>query len=148
MAGPTDTAIRELLDRSAIRDLLLRYAQGVDRRDLTLVAACFVPGAAYEGSLGHGTIETALDGLHARMSRYTSTMHFIGNQHIELDGDRATSETYALAYHQFEADGLPQLRIVAVRYFDELVRRGDAWRICRRLVKMDWQRTDRLDAPP
>src|SRR5574341_1167403 len=114
MADPTGTAIGELLDRSAIRDVLLRYARGVDRRDLTVVAACFVPGAVYEGSLGHGTIETALDGLQARMNRYTSTLHFIGNQYIELDGDRATSETYALAYHQFEADGLPQLRVVAV----------------------------------
>ena len=35
--------VETLLDRAAIRDVLLRYARGVDRRDLAMVRACFMP---------------------------------------------------------------------------------------------------------
>jgi 3-phenylpropionate/cinnamic acid dioxygenase small subunit len=138
-------AVRELLDRAAIRDVLLRYARGVDRRDLDLVASCFVPGAEYDGALGHGTVETALTALRKSLERYQSTMHFMGNQLIEVAGDTASSETYAVAYHRLlPGEGEPALFVVGVRYLDDLVRAGDGWRISRRTVKMEWQKRDQL----
>src|SRR5262249_30642744 len=72
--------LRELCDRAAIHDLLMRYARGVDRRDLDQVAACFAPDAGYEGSLGVGTIDVALAALRERMDRYQVTMHFLANE--------------------------------------------------------------------
>ena len=134
-----DQALGQLLDRAAIHDVLLRYARGVDRRDLDLVAACFTPDAAYEGSLAHGTIADALAALRVAVTRYTSTLHFLGNQVIELDGDAARSETYALAHHLLP-DGT--LRIVAVRYLDELVRQNGGWFIRRRVAQREWERTE------
>jgi hypothetical protein len=53
-------ALQALLDRTAIHDLIMRYARGVDRRDLDLVASCFATDAAYEGSLGTGGIDVVL----------------------------------------------------------------------------------------
>jgi len=145
MNRTTDEAVRELADRAAIQDVLLRYARGVDRRDLDLVAACFTADASYEGALARGTIADALDTLRNRMARYDSTMHFIGNQLVEITGDTASSETYAVAYHRLTEAGIAKLFTVGVRYVDELVRCGDCWRIRRRVVTTEWQRTETLE---
>ena len=139
-----DVALRQLLDRAAIQDVLLRYARGVDRRDLDLVASCFTPDAAYDGSLARGTIVDALAALRVAVTRYARTLHFLGNQLIELDGDQARSETYALAHHQLP-DGTH--RVVAVRYLDELVRQQARWLIRRRVVHREWQRDEAPPAP-
>jgi ketosteroid isomerase-like protein len=144
MSRTTDEAVRKLADRAAIQDVLLRYARGVDRRDLVLVASCFTADASYNGALASGTITDALARLRDRMSRYESTMHFIGNQLVEVNGDTAGSETYAVAYHRLAGKGPATLFTIAVRYLDEWVRDGDGWRIRRRVVKTEWQRTEAL----
>lgn len=145
MPSTTDPALRELLDRVAIHDVLLRYARGVDRRDLDLVASCFTPDASYEGALGRTGIAEALTNLRAALSRYRSTLHFLGNQMIELAGDAARSETYALAYHRLSDD---RNLVVAVRYLDELVRRGEGWVIRGRVARLEWQRYEVLEPSP
>ena len=147
MSISTEAAVRQLLDRAAIHDVIMRYARGVDRRDLGLVAACFTPDAAYEGALGQGKIDTALAAMRERMSRYESTMHFMGTQLIEISGDSAKSETYAIAYHQLSDDGERRNLAVGVRYLDDLVRRDEQWLICRRVVKLEWQRHDVVVLP-
>ncbi len=148
MTSTTEAAVRALIDRAAIHDVLLRYARGVDRRDFDLVASCFMRDAAYEGALAHGRIEDALAALPARMARYASTMHFMGNQLIELAGDTATSETYTVAYHRLRAGNGQADRTLGLRYLDDFIRDGAQWRICKRVVKVDWERTDPVLPPP
>jgi ketosteroid isomerase-like protein len=143
-----DDAVRMLIDRAAIRDLLLRYARGVDRKDLALVASCFTPDATYEGALASGTARDALAALPARMGRYESTMHFIGNHLIEFAGDTATSEAYAVAYHRQQLGGRAVDLVVGIRYLDELVRRSDQWLIRHRQVRREWTRSDAVVPPP
>lgn len=133
----TDGPVRALLDRAAIHDVLLRYANGIDRRDLPLVASCFTPDAVYDGTLGRGTIRDALAALPAALDRYRRTLHFLGNQMIVVTGDAATSEAYCLAHHELRAGGR---HVVAIRYEDALVRDGDGWRIRARLVQREWER--------
>ena len=147
MKSTTETALRDLVDRAAIHDLLMRYARGVDGRDVDLVASCFTSDASYEGALGKGGIDKALAALRERMTRYERTMHFMGNQLIEVSGDRARCETYAIAYHQLNEDGELRNLAVGVRYLDDLVRRGEQWFICNRLVKLEWQRQDKVTLP-
>jgi SnoaL-like domain len=142
MAPVDEAALRALLDRAAIHDLLLRYARGVDRRDLPLVASCFTPDASYDGILGKGGVVDALAALGRAMARYEGTMHFLGNQTIELAGDRARSETYCVAHHRPSSAEGSGSRVVAVRYLDELVRVGGGWLICARVVKREWERGD------
>jgi 3-phenylpropionate/cinnamic acid dioxygenase small subunit len=139
--------LQSLLDRAAIQDVLLRYARGVDRRDLALVASCFTADAAYDGTLARGLIGDALAQLPRAFARYESSTHFVGNQLITLDGDQASSETYTIAYHRLT--GAPRRdRTVAVRYEDDLVRTTDGWRIRRRVVRLDWERTDVVEPSP
>jgi hypothetical protein len=50
---PADAELRGVVDQFAIRDLLLRYARGIDRRDLDLVRSCYHADAVDEhGSYG------------------------------------------------------------------------------------------------
>lgn len=142
-----DLAVQDLIDRSAIQGLLVRYAHAVDRRDLTTVAECFTQDASYKGSLGEGTIQAALAALRDRMERYESTMHLLGNQLIEIDGDRARSETYAIAHHRTNANGDLRLLVVGVRYEDDLVRHEGRWLIRHRVVHMEWERDDAVFLP-
>ena len=137
--------VQTLLDRAAIRDVLLRYARGVDRRNLAMVRSCFAPDCAYEGTLARGTIADALASLAERLGRYAGTMHLMGNQLITVDGDAATSETSCVAYHRL-ADGGTDF-VTGVRYLDDLSRDGDDWRIRRRAVRLDWQRHDAVALP-
>jgi 3-phenylpropionate/cinnamic acid dioxygenase small subunit len=141
-------AVQALIDRAAIHDLIMRYARGVDRRDLELVASCFAPDAAYDGALGTGGIDVVLAALRERMPRYRTTMHFLTNPLIEVQGDHASCETYALVYHRLESEDDAEDFIVGVRYLDELARRPDGWRIISRRTAMEFQRYDGVVLPP
>ena len=141
-------AVQALIDRAAIHDLIMRYARGVDRRDLELVASCFAADAAYDGSLGSGGIDVVLAALRERMPRYRTTMHFLTNPLIEVQGDRATCETYALVYHRLESEDDAEDFIVGVRYIDEMARHSDGWRITSRKTAMEFQRYDAVVLPP
>jgi len=140
--------LKQLCDRAAIHDLIMRYARGVDHRDLALVESCFAPAAGYEGGLGVGTIDVALAALRERMQRYQATMHFMANQLVELRGDRAHCETCALVYHRLQADEDGQDYIVGVRYLDDLERHGDGWWIVHRTARLEFQRYDAVVLPP
>lgn len=128
-----------LADRDAVRDVLLRYAAGVDAKDVARVAACFAPDAAYAGALGAGTIADALPRLSAAMQRYTATTHRLGPQAIVLDGDHARVTTDCIAHH-VRADGGQQT--VAVTYDDTLARHPDGWRIVARRATTRWAREE------
>jgi hypothetical protein len=139
-----DTALRGLIDRQAIQDVLLRYCRGIDRRDFDLVRSCYHDDA-YDL---HGSYEGGPDGFIEHVSRnlpeWDATMHFIGNQLIELDGDIARCESYCVSHHRKEATGTePALdMVIGLRYVDRMERRAGAWRIAHHVCAMEWSRVD------
>lgn len=135
------TTLDRLADALAIRDLLYRYARGVDRRDLDLVRSCFAPDARYEGALARGTVADMLAALPAAMDRYAVTMHFMGEPAATIAGATARSETPTLAYHVLR-DPPGRVRTVAVRYDDVLARTGAGWLVVARRVHRRWERID------
>ena len=133
------TTAETLAATLAVRDVLYRYARGVDRRDPTLVASCFAPGAAYEGALASGTIADMLAALPAAMARYVTTLHFMSEPAVIVDGAVARAETPTVAYHVLpDARGL---RTVGVRYFDRFAVGPTGWWIVARRVERCWERT-------
>ena len=132
-----ETIARELKDRDEIARLIRSYADGVDRRDWALVRSCFSDDAEAQGSRSTGPIEPYLAALRPGVEFFPTTMHFMGNQLVELDGDTAEVETYAVAYHwKGEVAGTdhPENLVVGVRYLDTVERREEGWRITRRRV--------------
>ena len=140
-----------LLEKAAIRETLLRYAAGIDRRDWDLMLSCFTEDvwAIFQGNdLGRGRdkilayINTAAAGF-----RIVSSIHMLANMYIELDGARATADSYGIGYLVFDAGSGPTLRTRHLHYIDNLVRNDDgSWLIAKRVLTNDWERLTTVDA--
>ncbi len=127
-----------LRDRAVIKDVYSRYAYGVDSLDLELVRSVFDPACVVVGTMEQGTLDDYLLGLEEGLAAYDATMHFKGNQYIDIDGDEAFVETWVIGYHM-EAAGSPiDSLVLALRYKDDLRRAGDDWKIVRREAVRQW----------
>ena len=93
-----------------------------------LVRSCFRDGAVVEGSRMTGPVDVYLRDLEPAVARYAATMHFMGNQLVDVEGDTGRCETYAVAYHWAVLPaGTPDEGnlVMAVRYLDSTVRVGE-----------------------
>lgn len=166
-------ALQRLVDKDEIRDLMARYARGVDRADWAAVRETY-HADAYDD---HGDYKGGIDGFiefaSSRTGGATQVMHFLGECLIEFASpDVAVVETYFFTAHtlgpeaqrQYAAgDGRSAVQLSQYgRYVDRAERRGGVWRIAHRIVvfeatrlavgavpalKPDWaaQRRDRND---
>lgn len=144
----TSGSIDLVADRAEIYAALVRYCRGVDRRDLEMIRSTY-HADAYDD---HGSYKGDLDGFIEFVkkevySRFRTTMHKLGQALIEIDGDTATSETYAICHHVATEDGRDVSdSVMGIRYLDRFERREDrVWRISRRELRWEWIRTDALD---
>jgi 3-phenylpropionate/cinnamic acid dioxygenase small subunit len=133
------TATRYLLDRVQIEDLAKRYAHAIDGRDWDAVDACFAVDAFVQGTQSSGPYPAYIAGLRVGVESYRTTMHFFGNQRVDIDGDSAHLVTYGIAYHLGSADGTADF-VIGVRYIDDVVRSGEGWIIAKRTVQGIWRR--------
>ncbi len=120
-----------IADRLAVQDVMTRYANGVDTRDLDLYASAFTPGVVVSGFGGAEVIEGReawVDYVRKALERFGVTQHLMGNYVVELRGDEATMRTYVQATHVLADDPKSTLTLWAT-YHDELVRDGAVWRI-------------------
>ncbi|MCC6381284.1 MAG: nuclear transport factor 2 family protein [Dehalococcoidia bacterium] len=121
----------EIADRLAVQDVMIRYATSVDARDMERYASCFTKDVAVSG-FGPGPMhgrEAFLAYVTEALQRFKATQHLLGNQVVELQGDRATLRTYVQATHVLAAQPDTTLTLWAT-YHDELVRHDGEWRIC------------------
>lgn len=127
-----------LEDRLALRELAYRYARAVDRRDWALAEQLFTPECVLVGP-GYELVgrDRILAGLR-RIDRYAATQHSVHNQLVEIEGDRASGETYCTAHHLYERDGRRRRLSWGIRYQDRCSRAEGAWRYERRELLLDW----------
>lgn len=141
----SDARVESLLARCEITDVLYRYCRGIDRRDFDLVRSCYHPDATEDHGDYLGDIEGFVTRTARNLARCERTMHLIGNVLIDVDGEVARSEAYALAYHRLPAVGEgrgARDRVVGLRYLDVFARRGGRWLIASRRCACEWTRTD------
>jgi len=115
--------------------------------DRDLVLSCYWPGAHDDHGAFHGTAEEFVEWLEV-LRHYDSTMHFVGNQLVEIDGDTARAESYCVAYHRRGAQDGEQGHdlVLGLRYVDRMERRDGEWRIADRKCAFDWSRIDPVTA--
>jgi hypothetical protein len=140
--------VHRLRDHEEIRQLLYRYARGVDRADLDLIRSVYAAGGTdrhgpFDGP-GEEFAEVVVDG--AKQVWNWVGNHHITNMSVHLDGDRARAEVYFLAFHPHADNGHPEMGIISGRYLDVLERQGERWGIVRRVVVSDWTR-NHIDGP-
>jgi hypothetical protein len=141
-----------LADEQAIRDVLHRYAYGLDVGDFDMQRACFAEDveAEYGGHRLPPGVESIMK-LNRGAAGFVSTMHHAGTTVIlGLTGDTAETEHYAIAYLLARVpDGSHRLTARGVRYSDRFRREDGAWRICRRVHRVLWSTTaDAIASPP
>lgn len=135
---PSDEAmLRQILDKEAIRDVLLKYTRGMDRCDDAIMAQSYHKDAREDHVDYVGPalefIECARIG---HQSHFDGHSHYITNQSIELDGDIAHVESYFLAALWRKAG---PAQMVGGRYVDRVERRSGQWGIVRRACIVEWQ---------
>lgn len=136
-----------LLDRECIREAMGRYSRGVDRLDVELIRSAYHEDAFDDHGPFKGTREEFIAWVVPFMRReYTSTSHHLTSQTIEVDGDVAWVETYAIVTQLKEKDGQTLQLVANTRYADRFEKRDGDWRIARRVVILDTARTDTVAA--
>jgi hypothetical protein len=138
-------------DRVAIADLLARYADAVDRRDLDALDDVFTPDAtidfsAFGGSTGD--LGETKRFLTDSLALFRRTQHMMGLPLISVTGDEASART---ACHNpmliDNADGTTSVWLIGLWYDDALVRTRDGWRIRHRRQDRCYFVTGLTDAP-
>jgi hypothetical protein len=123
--------LRDLTDRQAIQDCLLRYCRGVDRLDRELVLSAYHPDAIDDHGAFVGTPSDFVDwafGYHQQ--HQLSHHHMIFNSSVELRGNVAHTETY----WQFFGENRVKPNVLAIgRYLDRFERRDGRWAIAARV---------------
>jgi hypothetical protein len=124
--------VDELLARDAIRDTVYRYARGVDRVDLDLLAGVFVNIDNERELVDHLITQ--------RVSRPVQC-HYVTNLRVHLDAASARAEAYFIAA-VCDAPATPRpVHLVGGRYVFDLVEQDGEWRIARRRLLVTWRAT-------
>ncbi|MEZ5866931.1 MAG: nuclear transport factor 2 family protein [Geminicoccaceae bacterium] len=128
----SDAALRELLDRQAITDLIHAYCRHFDMNEPAALAGLFTADASvdygpeFADLHGREAIERAVaNGL---ATLFAATSHHVSNIRITFDGpDAAHGDCYLYAWHRYR-DGRPESELWG-RYQHRFVRDTDGWRI-------------------
>ena len=141
-----DPALLEIVDKAGIRDVMMRYARGIDRRDMDLIASSFTPDAYanYSGRESQG-LENILSSLGGSLRRFDRTTHFMGDQEMQINGDTADVETYAIDYILYTFEGTQYQAMGGLRYQDRMVRHNGQWLVQNRVLHIDWRRNSPID---
>jgi hypothetical protein len=137
-------AVAELLDRDAIGRVLAKYAMALDRRDLDAVGTCFAPAARLRSARGEARGRSDIVALVGRVRAYAATQHIVSSILIDLNGDRAHSESYTIA-HLLDASG-ETILVRGLRYGDEFVRTSEGWLITERVHAVEWMYQARAES--
>ncbi|WP_432990067.1 nuclear transport factor 2 family protein [Dactylosporangium sp. CA-233914] len=135
-----EQAIRDLLDKQEISEVLFRYARAVDRKDFGQVAQCYFDDAVDEHGRYCGPIDGLVQDMVHRHQTIDSSLHYITNILIDLHGDSAEVESYCLCYlrqRPEEAGREQELSTIKCRYVDRFERRDGRWGIAHRKVVFD-----------
>src|SRR5271169_1386088 len=87
-------------DEQAVRDLLMRYWVGLDRRDAALFEEVFTPDARMSVLGGARTLvgRTQIIAALMNVAQYPMSSHHSTSQQLTLDGDHGRADTFAIAY--------------------------------------------------
>lgn len=137
-----EKALQQLIDREAIRDLVLCYSRAIDRKDVELLRDLYTPDATdTHGDSFDGPADGYCDFIEKSLPHMPYSGHHVCNHMISVDGDEGNGEVYALAYHVIpNREGGREEDFMAVRYIDNYRRCADGkWRFSKRVVTYDLQ---------
>ncbi len=140
--------LQELSDRFEIQDLLVTYADAIDRRDWDALDEVFTADAVIDytavGGI-RGNLAEIKTFLAEGMAWFTSFQHLTATAKVTLDGDTATGR--AICHNPMTlagADGGTHTMFIGIWYVDRFVRTPGGWRIAERFEERSYVH----NAPP
>lgn len=139
-----------LVAREEIRDLVHRYALGIDSRDWAMYRSCFADLLELDFSAASHTKPAwepiSGDAWVSRCSQFfarlTATQHIPCLLAVDIDGLHAhgTKQLHAQHYH---ADFAPGVQLMTGRYDFEARHQQGAWRFTRLKLHIGWEEGNR-----
>jgi hypothetical protein len=136
----TPEALQNLADRQAITDLIYRYCRSVDRLDIALGHSIwhFDGIADYGAAVYQGDGRGVIDHICAQHRHTLHHSHQVSNIVIDLDADRAGSESYVTATLRIKRGERLQQMTIWGRYVDQWSRRQGRWGLDKRVSIRDF----------
>jgi SnoaL-like domain len=139
-----EAAVRVLIDRAAISDVVNAYASAVDSRDWALFGSLFTDPVfldfrEFHPSLYKQVTREELVGITRGIAAFDATQHISANHRHTIEGDRATCTSYMHAGHFLKRDGVDHACFLYGWYTYELLRSGAGWLIDRYGLKITAQ---------
>lgn len=141
--------LEDLLARTEIKDLILRYATGIDRRDWALYRSIFMDEIGLDFSSWSGAPRTRIAAddwvanVSKTLSRFDATQHSLTNFVITRNGDQATAVVYMRADHYLVEDGKGEMQSIGGYYTHQLQKTGAGWKIADCMLTVTWETGDR-----
>ena len=133
-------------DRIACQDVMLRYASGVDDRDMERYRSCFADDVEVVG-FGDSTVnggDAWTDYVKKALEAYGPTQHMLGPQLATIDGDDAHCRTDVQALHYLKDNEGATLTLWAT-YVTDMRRIDGEWKIVRHQLV---PRGTKVEPPP
>ena len=98
--------VQRMLDHSEIRDVLARYARGIDRGDGELLKTCYHADAIEEHAGNYeGNAHEYIDQAIPRVMKMGAMQHLLGRSYIDIDGYTAYVQTNLCTFVRFSDEG-------------------------------------------
>lgn len=126
-------------DELAIRRLIVSTWAALDRQDWDTYAAAWDDDGVFEilGQLRRGRPEIAA-GPAGDLVKYDAVQHVIANELIDVVGDQASGQWYAIAMHVPDSTRPSEHADAGVRYTFRARRRSDGWRFSEVRLGLVW----------
>lgn len=134
--------VRWLVERTAIAELLARYARCIDSRDWAGLQETY----AEDGVMEHGGVSVGRDGVpdlsEQILAGIASSHHLVGDPSVEIDGDTARTHSHYFATHVLEGGAIKRQ---GGGWYDCTLRRTEqGWRFTRVTATSAWRSGDPL----
>ena len=158
-----EAAMQELLDKQAVKEVMMTYCRALDRLDEEMLRTVFHPDAVHNHGFQGPSSDPSLPSTPDQpgdfvayalgvLSTHHRTHHHLGNFMIEIEGNVAWTEAYFTACHRMRKIGDPKASpnafdtemdyFVGGRYIDRMEKRDGVWKITHRTGVNDWQRIE------
>lgn len=125
-------------DNEIPRVLALKYAQFVDDRQFERMREIMVENFTQAGpGFAAGSLEEFIGNLQI-LNNYSATFHLLGNQLGEWQNDLYRGETWCVASHIYEKDGVQRKLDMGIRYQDLIESDGSSFKYLSRDLVVVW----------
>ena len=126
------------MDRDIARHLAALYAKFVDNREFDRMPEIMVPEFSQQGpGFGSQSLAEFINNLEV-LNNYSATFHLVANQVGDWHNDIYTGETWGIASHLYEQEGVSRKLDMGIRYQDVIENIGTGFKYTSRDLNVVW----------